>query len=128
MEITINIRDTICLMSVYLKITFINVFLMLTIRCFFFLTLFFKIYLFLPLSFFLTNNLEIYSTYLVDSVRPHLSAQRMINGTVQSGVEFYQRPQQFYDNSGDTLLLKSRLLTRRPTRQAEKVDDYEYIL
>ena len=81
--------------------------------------------MFLPFSF-LSNNLEIYSTYLVDSVRPHLSAQRMINGTVQSGVEFYQRPS-MYDNSGDTLLLKSRLLTRRPTRQAEK-DDYEFIL
>ena len=72
------------------------------------------------------HNLEIYSTYLVDSVRPHLSAQRMINGEGRNGVQFYQRP--VFDNAGDPILIKSRLLSKRPSRETEKLDDYEFIL
>ena len=74
-------------------------------------------------------TLEIYSTYLVDSVRPHYSARRMINGK-SGNIQFYNRPS-MYDNSGDSVdpfLLKSRLLTKRPSQNAEKLDDYEFIL
>jgi hypothetical protein len=75
------------------------------------------------------TNREIYSTYLVDSVRPHYSARRMINGKSGS-IQFYNRPS-IYENSGESVdpyLLKSRLLSKRPSHNGEKLDDYEFVL
>ena len=60
-------------------------------------------------------------------MRPHLSAQRMINGEIQKGVQFYQRP--VYDSTGEPLYIKSRLLSKRQSREnGEKLDDYDFII
>jgi hypothetical protein len=74
------------------------------------------------------TNREIYSTYLVDSVRPHLSAHRMINGKSTSGnnmAQLHQRQPTHYDNSGD----QARVLNKRNPNQKEKLaDDYEFVI